>query len=537
MNEDNIMVSPDGPAGLRRLPLWSWVVCLALPALVFGRTLWAPLDVRDDTEFSVASLPASHPLANLQKGLVQYISDDMAQNGRFRPVFCAGRIVLSRCFGTNAAKMHLPPMSMLLGCALMFLLAGRAMGMSVWPAIVLSWLIVLNPRGKEAFILLAPQEAMGMFFASVAILAMICGVTSSRKGGWDILGVLAIVVAALTKESFTLAIPGLAMARLAGKVAINGRTWLAALRRNIGVFIVFSIVFAGGLAIAYYVKGTQTYSAALLSHTDIATGFRRVVRQILGSNAYLAPVGIFLFAAILLRWRRHAGHLAGVLAVAAASLIWLIPTAGLQVMAGGALGRWIFPLTVAPAIANGIAYWRVHENSRGIGRSLAGVGMALWIVFIAGRCYGGVEEFLADARAIDHSIREINQTTPAGGRILIVPNAEDQVGMARNLQIRIAAMGRLDIHVDVLAPTADATAGDSGLALVPMSELERKLASADALPYDAVLSAEPCQPIREDVAKRLVEKYRKKQFIEPYHPLDFGQPWRKVMAVGVYFPK
>ncbi|MCK4602230.1 MAG: hypothetical protein KAU28_07175 [Phycisphaerae bacterium] len=514
--------------------IWPLIIALALPAIIFAPTLRAPLTHLDDQELHRLAGRTSHS-HDIPQTVAEYVRQDMRINGRFRPLFAAERLVLARLLDWGPFALRLLPYGMMLVTTAVLFAIGRGMRLDAWGCVVLAWLVVLNPRGREAWCFLAPQERLGMTFICLALLAMLRGAGSPKKWAWDIFGLLAAMLAVAAKESFVLTLPGLIAARIFAEAPATPKNWKTSLQKNWALLAGLIIIAVIELIFILYALRPQTYSAELLHQVTLWKGLRRVFRHTVSSNAFLIPIVVF-FVAYTIKHRHRAGMLkTTILAVSIASLVWLIPTAGLQVKVGSARGRWIYPLTLAPAFANALAFSYLRTHAKATLRRLMDSAIVTWFVYCAAICVAGVSLFYAQASLTGDAVNAIARSVPTNGKVLIVTEAQKHEGMALELRRFIESVSGNNVQVDSIdsasiseTPTPDKLNGRLENSNPPSAH-DMNL---DA--YCAIIAAPTWSKIPNRLSERLRETFQPLLIAKQYYPLRLSRRWRETLETQVY---
>ncbi len=507
---------------VRRNLLWL-LVALALPAVVYAATLATPLHVMDDHEIYYL---AGMTRATAPRNIVEYTRQDFHENGRFRPLFGLERLGLARAVGPNATLLRLLPYAAVLATTAILFFWGASLGFGPWCSTVAAWLVVLNPTGSESWVLLAAQERMGVLWIALAMLAIVRWAATSRRA-WQLTWVLAAVMAALTKESFVLVLPGLMLAAVFADMLLAGHSFRRALVRNAWAAAAVAAVgvAVGIIAAVAVVRNADTYGSYLVSRGRIFHGIVGVIRQAAYSDVLLIPLALFGAAYIHQRWGkpgredwRKGGRedqnlvpipsslppvltsslpplksplvwpprAAGLLALAVA--VWVVPIWGLQAKIGIAGKRWIFPMAIALAAANGLAFWRVRRAAGRAFRLAMDIGIAVWFAYSATACVERVWFFRADALLYQDILAAVDRATGRGGRVLAIPASGMQAEPEVSLRFFLDGMGRSDIAIDRLEIPPDPRQGPYPAALESLwSRYLTEVSSPDMAKYDAIL--------------------------------------------------
>ena len=518
----------------RNLPLIA--MGLLLPALLYAPALNAPLTAQDDDElFYLAGLTNDSLGCSISTG--QMLQAEIYAKGRFRPLFCAERVFLSRYAKRHPRLLRSLPYATVLVSTLVLMSVARSLGLGMFSSVVLAWLVVLNPRGREAWYMLAPQERMGVLFVSVAMLAIIRAVGSRRRWWWDTLAVAASLGTITAKESFVVAVPALLAVRFFVERLRTDHTISRIIRKNLILFCPILLLVALDLGFIRFALQAGGYSSDLLGHTTLAKGLRRVTRHMLSSNAYLLPVLAFWITYFAKRWYRDRAIRTATIAVAITAALWLIPTGAIQVAIGSARGRWIYPLAFAPAMSNAMGFAFLRAKASRLGRMWLDVGIILWLIFCASQCFGGASAFAAGARLTWKTVATINRTVPNNGLVLVTVEAQQQVLMTREIRLLVEGHGRPDIGVYLLdvrtgevSPTAQRGSGEPLGGRPAPGAIEQ----TGFAPYDVVIPVPPTPYVPPAIAEQLSAQFRAVDIACPYYPMERDGKWREVAKIRMH---
>ena len=485
-------LDPDGARiSVRRRFFWT-AVGIMVPLALYLPNLLTPFTFQDDHQLFYLAGRTSDSL-HRPITVAEAIKGDRAK-GRFRPLHIAERVWISQKVDMGPGVLRMVPLAALAITTAALLGLGRALGLSQWASIMMAWLVVLNPRGKEIWYMLAPAEHVGLPLACLAVFAVVRGARANRRRWlWDPLTVVLAALSGCAKESFFLAVPAIAIMRIAAEIHLSDRSWRDAIRRNLLLIIALVGLSMGGLALAASAVSPDTYSADLIAKSSVWKGLKRVFKHVASTNAYFAPVLVYLGVVVSGRAGRDRRRGRVAIAVTAGLLAWLIPTAALQVMVGSAPGRWIFPLTVAVAMGNALALaWLEFRAKPSLRRILYAV-VAVWLVYCGAKGVSGLLEFRANALTADATVRTLCENVPRGGRVLIVADAWKMRELPLSLRRHCQFAGRGDIAMEVLdtSPETAALSADQLRMRIQRERVPRAAVGERLEVFDAVMFMPP----------------------------------------------
>jgi len=519
----------DAAAG--RLRAWHVLVALLVPVLVFVPALPSPLTGQDDPQLYHL---AGRTTAPQPGSFVDCVRRDMREHGRFRPLHLLERVGMSASLDWGGFFLHTWPVAWMVLTAAVLLALGRTLGLGPMACVVLAWLGVLNPRAAEVWTMLAPPEHFATPLICLALLAMVRGARARRPYGWDLLGFLAAAAAVAGKEPHLLTLPGLLVARIAADL-VRGRRFWTAVRRNLPLGLAFVVLGAADLLIVAYAYGQHGYSARLMGQVPLWKGLRRVFHHMATSNAYLIPIALFLGAYVVKRWYRLPAVRWGLVAVTVAALAWLIPTAGLQVKVGSARGRWIYPLTIAPAVANAMAFGFLRRDARGWARRALEAGIGVWVIYSALACVSWAAHYQGHAKLTDDVLRAIDGEVPRHGRVLLVATEPGEIGLASEMRWFIQGYGRRDVQVEACLPAAGEHPSEKAQAGRWAERFRMPLVGdCDFDRYDALVRVPVGEPMPRRLRAEIPTDFDEVTFTRCTLAEDPELPWVRQITARVY---
>ena len=206
----NVPVS-SGPA--RRFPWWLPLSAVLIPC-IYLPTLATRFDFADD---GVLVYPA--PAQNVAERLGQVWQDtlsDFHRTGPFRPVAWAHWDLGASLFGPHDFSRRAARFvwSMLAAASLLALL--HEFKLRPAAAILATMLAMWNPYRGEVWLGLGLTEAIGMPYALVGLLGALRPPRSSRPLRWDHVGILGLLAALGTNNTFAAMNPAQVLLRLLG---------------------------------------------------------------------------------------------------------------------------------------------------------------------------------------------------------------------------------------------------------------------------------------------------------------------------------
>lgn len=195
-------------------------------------------------------------------GLIEATTDHFLDRtfrmGRFLPVFIVHKMAEVWAFGTNIVAWSLYTAFLASLSALVLYAFGRLIQFTFWEALFFA-LIAVTGHQSVLWWRLFHGEGIGLLFTGLALIsAARAAQCPPHAGRWTGAFLGATVAASLSKESFILAMPALALAFLWLHRNYRQVGWLTALRQNVApVAILAGVCLAEVLGIKYGLQRTD----------------------------------------------------------------------------------------------------------------------------------------------------------------------------------------------------------------------------------------------------------------------------------------
>jgi hypothetical protein len=195
-----------------------------------------------DNAFQVAANSVTHELYDV---------------GRFRPVYCVQRVFSIRILGANFVLLSLLSLTMAVLTSWFLYMFARQVHFGRVGAFLFVLLIFM---GQQAAIWwrLGNAEPIGMFWLSIGLYFMARTIFEAGKLGpaYNVLSVLALVIATLSKESFVVLLPAVVLWQLILYRQHNQLNWIKTTKANLGKIALLATVCLVELAIIFLKVGT-----------------------------------------------------------------------------------------------------------------------------------------------------------------------------------------------------------------------------------------------------------------------------------------
>jgi hypothetical protein len=196
-----------------------------------------------DNAFQVAANSVTHELYDV---------------GRFRPVYCVQRVFSIQILGANFVSLSLLSLTMAVLTSWFLYLFARQLRFGRVGAFLFVLLIFM---GEQAAIWwrLGNAEPIGMFWLSIGLYFMARTIFEAGKLGpaYNVLSVLALVIATLSKESFVVLLPAVVLWQLILYRQHNQLNWIKTTKANLGKIALLATVCLVELAIIFLKVGTN----------------------------------------------------------------------------------------------------------------------------------------------------------------------------------------------------------------------------------------------------------------------------------------
>jgi hypothetical protein len=343
--------------GSRKDLLAALAICV-LMFILYGGLLRADFLLKDDAA-AVHFARGVDPMVEISDESIldlfwQYAIQGDLNLGRFRPTYWFFYIIEAKLMYPNTSAWYLETLIGAYIACLFFYMALRQIEFSVAAALVATIPIVL--AGMYVWHQLSLAEDTGILFASIAMWSL---VKAARTGylGWDILGIITLVLAGFSKETFTLLALPLLILRLYLEIDVHTPTRiLQLLRMRCWLIMLWILIFGAMIGFSAVLLTEGGYGTAVVGQMSVAERLSPKLwwHMLLPTRlifAYWFPaLGLLLVIPSLLRasiWRWH------IFVFSCVFTLWTIPQFVLYADAGFANSHYFFPTVYAFAVLNG----------------------------------------------------------------------------------------------------------------------------------------------------------------------------------------
>ena len=187
-----------------------------------------------------------------------WVTHDLHDIGRFRPVYWIQRVFSIQILGTNFVLLSLLSLTMAVLTSWFLYMFARQVRFGRVGAFLFVLLIFM---GEQAAIWwrLGTAEPIGIFWLSIGLYFMARTIFEAGKLGpaYNVLSVLALVLATLSKESFVVLLPAVVLWQLILYRQHNQLNWIKTTKANLGKIALLATVCLVELAIIFLEVGTN----------------------------------------------------------------------------------------------------------------------------------------------------------------------------------------------------------------------------------------------------------------------------------------
>ena len=399
-----------------------------------------------------------HPQLEGRLGPLDYFIDVSQPRGRFEPLDYTLRYAVTRLVGARFFALHAAMFFVGWVTLLCLFTASRIAGLFPSKALLIPLLTLLAPDAFSIWYRLGTAETWGTLFLSLALVCCFAAVRSGRLF-WDLAMLTTSVAAALSKESFALVLPALAILRW--WLVRTAPTWWSSqtkaqivepgtLRRGrrvvSGLLISFGLI---SVVVLVTVLRASSGSEGGMALRASGSGALKFAFYGVAAVAFLGGGWLPVLAVILSKGRQ--GLVEWVrkdnLAVPVIFLLaWLVPQYAVYVSRGGPLGRFALPSAIGIAMAMTGAI--VYVSSRGprIARTVCAAWLIGWATVAGLHIVKTVSAARADGAALKQMLVELSRDLPQNRPIAILTEPSDQEG-AMALIALLGYYGRPDVPI------------------------------------------------------------------------------------------
>jgi hypothetical protein len=467
-------------------------VALAIVAgVVLGPALGARFVLVDDHEILTLAGPIGTPPSarSLDPRGLAFGEDPSV--GRFRPLYWTIRYGEVALLGDNPTAWHALILAM--GVIAAWLLAGaaRALGASVWLALLFGAGVLVAPGVSSLWVRLGADDTVATLFLALSLWAAARASTGRQHArAWDTLFVVAAAASMLSKEAFALAAIGVGVFRAAlayrqspalSLAPVPAAAWLVA---GLGVLDVATVAVIGAAS------GPLGYGGRYFTLPAPGTYLRYLAQNsVILVYVTSAWIALLVIGATWTRLNVPTRRCLAVATLVAATLV--VPQVLLYSQQGTFEGKY------EAAGAIGLAAWAVAALvlvDRAGGERWVRPALGLWLavlVLFGVSSWTYARSFATDSVELDDMLGSLVQTAPKSSLVAIAADPGRQYEPIQSLLAHIAHRDRGDLRVKVVALPSDQayTALEANFAReVARSDLNQPpLSAADCSALGAVI--------------------------------------------------
>lgn len=439
------------PVSLRRDPvIWS---IATIVGIVLLPALGATFEQFDDHNLiRIATSQRVHAQILPAFPLLRILVDDATIKGRFYPLVQIQAWLRAKVFGYDAFYDRLTLIGMAI--ATTFLIYGTMLNSMKdrMTAAVFTLSLMLCPAAHDLWPHFCRGEHIGMLLTSASLYCLSRSGHQRNMTGFDVVALIAFLLACLTKESFFLLAPALIWFRWQGISSLEGASGQPPAFPRIGFAFVL-VAFLTGVAIA---ATLITASAGNQGSRSLHLTVERSLRALAGPGGIASVVleNSFCFIPLIVAtavWLLGATKKFPVNSktIVFAGLV-IIPQTLLYSTRSGFEARYAFPLLLGCAAVNAIALQSVlmsEMQTVKIGVLLVG---GVWLLRFAQVQFTESLNLTAETSCMRRMVEDVAHNIPESGTVVVV--APPKTEAATSFVIQLGMLGRPNSRVYVRQP-------------------------------------------------------------------------------------
>jgi hypothetical protein len=194
---------------------------------------------------------------NVFQVAANWVTHQLYDTGRFLPVYAVLKVFSIRIFGANFALLSLVPLITAVLTSWFLYMFARQIRFGTVPAFLFVLLTFIGGQ-TEIWWLPADAEPIGMFWLSISLYFIAKTIFDAGKLGrtYNVLSVLALITATLSKEPFMLLTPAVVLWNVILYRQHHQLSLIEAIKANLGKIVLLAIVCLGELAFILLKVGT-----------------------------------------------------------------------------------------------------------------------------------------------------------------------------------------------------------------------------------------------------------------------------------------
>lgn len=215
--------------------------------LITSGSLLSGYHFTDDHEIAHINYNLNVQRLSIFQVINQWIHNDLL-TGRFRPFYYIHRILETRLLGINFGWWSLYTGMLAVLTTFSLFIFGKLIRFSISEALLFSFLTTIGAQ-SAIWWQLGPAETIGTFLLAGALLfAALSEISSKYKILYEILFVFFVLIMSLSKESFILMIPAIALIKVWLSYHLKALSWQESLKKNslsisiLGLFFIVELL-------------------------------------------------------------------------------------------------------------------------------------------------------------------------------------------------------------------------------------------------------------------------------------------------------
>jgi hypothetical protein len=230
-----------------RYILFSMILVVFL-FLSVTQTLTSGFHLVDDHE--IIKIKYDLKEASLGAVIKSWVKEDMNSINRFRPLYFANRVLMTRVFGSDFFFWSLYNGFLWCITLVFFYIGIRNLRFNIFESIIFLVISFIGPQ-TEIWWRLGPQESLGVTLLSAAFFFLSLGINRRLYHLNNIFFCLFLILASLCKESFILIIPAFIVLKLWTEIVIMKRTFKCTMLSNLILLVPLVIALLELIFIKY----------------------------------------------------------------------------------------------------------------------------------------------------------------------------------------------------------------------------------------------------------------------------------------------
>jgi hypothetical protein len=407
----------------RGIPRWVLLGALILP-LAYLPSLSTRFDFIDDGNlvYPMTDTSWSRQAQQIWRNVV----DNYEFLGPFRPVLWVQWHVTAQLTQGSDVGWRATRLAWCAVATFMLLWLLAELGIPAWPALAVAALSMWSPYRNEFWLSLTLSEGIAMPYALFALICARRAPLSRRAWAWDVVGVIAVLMALGCKNTFAAVVPAQCWLR----IAPDELTWREGLRRHGRRAALLSLTLLAFFAHYVYFKlnwrpGQYTVGPSWEQARRVLSGLGGAMSiTFMGTGLLLAGITVARSRRIVVgapndvsrRVEYPAAYAARLAALGAGALL-LVGGAVLYLPMGGMSGRYTVPAAWGLDLFIAVLLTALAALPRSAWTSLSWGTLAIGLGAVLVANVGKQQKFAVRARLLWETLEWVERTAPPGARV------------------------------------------------------------------------------------------------------------------------